>query len=277
MLIPANIGREVDINNHAYCILERIGRARYFGETTSGPYSLNDYVKDNKLLHYFRTCLLKNELVIRQQFNQRINPKKVAVAMLFHIPKYYILIQTTIMRHTERLFAHLLTKETHAAPLEEIRNILGIGQKTTLSFLRNRSEIFEYRQFFYREIFPKSSKAEYTLKKGDKEKKIHAVKLVDPNYDIFRLYDDTIDEKDVISVAEEEEGFLDCSNQMFNRPLLIQVIRKIEESKGEGMSQSDIGRYFGLSKLNARAVIRKVLKYGITFYMKDEGRQRASR
>lgn len=270
-MIPLNIGRECDINNHAYCILERIGRSRYFGETTSGKFSLNDFVKDSKLLHYFRNSLLKNNLVIRQNINQKIRGR-VICTQLFHIPRFYIMVRTTNMVQVEKLLTYLKSKPNYAATCEEARNAINLASKTFLAFLRSRSNLFEYKKYPYREIYPKASKEEYALK-NNQEKKIMGIKLIEPDFDISRLYVD--DEKE--EVIEEDEGFLDCSNQILKRSLIHQVVMKIEESGTEGMSQTEIGKYFGLSKLNARAVLRNAQRtQGITYYMKDKGRQRVS-
>lgn len=270
VLIPSNIGRECDINNHVYCILERIGRSRYFGETTSGPYSLNDYVKDIKLLHYFRMCLLKNNLVFRQQIFQRINNKS-QVTQLFHIPKYYVVVRASDLLQVEKLVTFLFTKPNHIAPHEEVRNHLNLkSQKTLVQLMRAKSEIFEYKKFPYRDLYPNATKKEYASKNGV-EKTILAIRLIDPNLNIFQLYEN--EEKDT-SIDEEKEGFLDVSRQKLNTPLVYQVIQKITESGSRGVSQSELGKHFGLSKLNSRSVLRKVLRAGITTYMRDEGRQR---
>lgn len=52
VLIPINICMETEITIVPYCLLERIGRARFFGEMTSGKHSLNGTVKDPAMLHY---------------------------------------------------------------------------------------------------------------------------------------------------------------------------------------------------------------------------------
>lgn len=272
VLIPSNIGRDCDINNHAYCILERIGRSRYFGETTSGPFSLLDFVKDSKLLHYFRTCLLKNNTVLRQQIVQRINNKSL-ITQIFHLPKYYVVVRTSELLQVEKLFAFLLSKPNHIATNEEVRESLNVKtKKSFISVVRNRGEVFEYKKFRYREIYPNADKNEYSFKSGH-EKTLWAVKLVDPNLDIFQLYEK--EEKEP-AFEDENEGFLDCSRQQLKLPLVYQVLAQIEKSGSRGMSQSDIGKFFGLSKLNSRAVLRRAQKFGLQTYVKDEGRQRTT-
>lgn len=272
VLIPTNIGRDVELNNHAYCILERIGRSRYFGETTSGEFSLNDYIKDSKLLHYFRKLLLKNQLVIRQQLQVKVNGKRLG-CQLFHLPRFYVVIQASNMIVTEKIFQFLLTKPTFSAEMSEVRNLVNMKPKLFASLLKSQKNIFNYEvKAPYRSCYPDATK-EQCMHKNKSERLISVIRLVDPTMDIFQLWN--IEDEDA---QGEEKAFLDISNQKINRTLIHQVCQKITESGREGMSQLEIGTYFGLPKLNARSVIRKLQRnHNITFYMKDVGRQRFSK
>lgn len=271
VLIPTNIGRDNDINNQTYCILERIGRSRYFGEATSGPFSLNDFVNDSKLLHYFRRQLMKNMLVEKQTIQQKLRGKVIQV-QLFHLPKYFELIQVTSKCLTEKLFQFLLTLPYHAASNESARNHLGINQKSFRNFTRSKLGIFETGAFPYRVIYPNAKEEEYFNKAKREEKNVNGVKLIDPNIDIYSLYAEEKEDE-----IEEDSGFLNTSNQIFKSSLIWQVLKKLEEVGPHGMSQTEIGTYFGLSGLNARAICRKIQKdYGVTIYLNDEGRQRTS-
>lgn len=54
VLIPATITIETELTILQYCILERVGRARYNGEATQGKWSLSDIVRDAVNFHYLR-------------------------------------------------------------------------------------------------------------------------------------------------------------------------------------------------------------------------------
>jgi general transcription factor 3C polypeptide 1 len=271
MLIPSNLGRECDINNHTYCILERIGRSRYFGETTSGKYSLNDFSNlDSKLLHYHRRCLLKNELVKRQSINLKIGGK-TCQTQIFHLPNYFVLMHSTSTLRIEKLFYFLKDKPNHIASMEEVRNLFNLKPKSCLTFIRSRPKLFLTAKSPYREVYPQAPKEEYAFK-NDKEKVITIVKLIDPDFDFLSLYANCEENE-----PPEEDGFLDCSNQKIRTSLLHQIAEKIEESGQEGLKQSELAKMLGMTKLNARACMRKVQKMkDIAFYMKDEGRQRSA-
>lgn len=271
VLIPKNIGRECDINEQVYCILERIGRARYFGEATSGPFSLNDFVKDSKLLHYFRNTLIKNQLVVRQHLQLKVRGNRLA-GQLFHLPRFHIVVRADMIL-TEKLFEFLVNKPGQIAEMSKIRTHLKSSHKAVIALIKSRKNVFNYNaKCLYRECYPEASEDKY-VQKNKAEKTIATINLIDPNLDILKLWN--IEDDDL---QGEDKGFLDISNQQFNRPLIHQVCQKIAEAGREGMSQHELGKYFGLSKLNARSVLRKIQKQrNISFYMKDEGRQRVSK
>lgn len=272
VLIPKNAGCECDINNHAYCILERIGRSRYFGEATSGAFSLNDLVKDSKLLHYFRNLLLTYKLVIRQHLQTKVRGTAIS-GQLFHLPRFHIVVKASNMLMTEKLFDHMKKAPNHVIELEEAKRFLNLKQKVFLTFVRSRSNIFKYElKCPYRDCHP-DAPDELCFHKNKSERTITAVRLVDPDIYIFKLWNKEDDDN-----QGDDEGFLDISKQQLNRPLIHQVCQVIADSGKEGKSQLEIGKHFGLSKLNARSVLRKVQRQNnISFYMKDEGRQRVSK
>ncbi|CRL02354.1 CLUMA_CG015427, isoform A [Clunio marinus] len=272
ILIPSNIGRECDINNQGYCVLERIGRSRCFGEATSGQFSLSEFLKDHTLIHYYRNSLCKNHLITRQHFLARVRGAQINCQVL-HLPRFYTAIQTNNMVMTERLFDFLKKKPNHTAEIECVTKFLNIKLKSLSALVKTRPNIFIYhRKRPYRECYPNATEETY-LNKNKTEKMINFFGLVDPNIDIFTFCEPSDDLK-----PEEETIFNDITNQKFNRALTQQVFQKIIESGKEGVSQCEIGKYFGLSRLNARSVIRRLQreKY-ISSYLKDEGRHRISK
>lgn len=273
VLIPNNIGRECDLNNHSYCILERIGRSRYFGETTSSSVSLNDLIKDSKLLHYFRNSLIKNQLVTRQTLQAKIRGQ-VMCTQLFHLPRFHNIIRASNMLLTEQLFDFLKKKPNHIAEIDEVKKFLKVSQKTFLQLVKSRPSIFKYDlKCPYREIFPDATEEE-CFAKNKTFKTVTAVRLYDPDIDIYKCWH----KEDISSNQDVSSEFLDVSKQKLNRTLAQQVEQKIKDTGTEGMSQHEVGTFFGLSRLSARSVMRRLQsKKKISSYLKDEGRQRVSR
>lgn len=276
MLIPKNLNREiVDINNAVYCLLERIGRSRYFGEMTSGTCSINEFVKDPKLLHYHRGILIKYKLVTRQTF-QRKYKNKVFCGSLLHLPRFHNIVKDSAIVMVEKLFEFLSTKPNKLAECEEIRKLLKVSQKTLKKLVQSKQFeiIFELdTKTPYRKVYPNATEEEYMFKSINAEKSLSSVRLIDPKLDIYTLWPQDDDTSTIV-----DNGFLDCRRQRMNMGLAQQAYEMIHKSGAEGASQYEVGKYFGLSKLNSRAVIRKIQRdYGVSYFMKDEGRQRVSR
>lgn len=73
-------------------------------------------------------------------------------------------------------------------------------------------------------------------------------------------------------------GFLDQTGTRLDHPLLNQAYEIIDETKSDGISQSEIATRLGLTKLHARTVVRNLTRLKqITSYMSDASRQRTSR
>jgi predicted XRE-type DNA-binding protein len=170
---------------------------------------------------------------------------------------------------TEKLFNFLLEKKpTYAALVDDVRTHFNLSVKNFRAFVKAKEHIFLHGMLPKQDVIPPKPNEE----KKVKERLVHAVKIIDPNFDIFSLYHDEKEE------VEEEVGFFQQTQQVMRASLAWQVVKKIEQSEHVGMSQAEIASYFGLTRLNARAIIRKVTKnHEITSYLNDEGRQRTSK
>lgn len=52
LLLPSTLPSDVEISILSYCILERLGRARYNGELAQGKFSLSDIGGDPVTFHF---------------------------------------------------------------------------------------------------------------------------------------------------------------------------------------------------------------------------------
>lgn len=85
------------------------------------------------------------------------------------------------------------------------------------------------------------------------------------------------DDDDYDNLSSTANGFLDVSGLRLDDTLLHQAYVLIGQSKCTGLSQLELANKLGLTKLNARTVIRNLGKLNlISSYLKDVGRQRTS-
>lgn len=73
-------------------------------------------------------------------------------------------------------------------------------------------------------------------------------------------------------------GYLSESHEVFEVPLLVQVYDYIRSSKETGVSEPDIGRHFGMSRLVRRSVVKEMKRCSkIERFVTNEGRQKTGR
>lgn len=120
----------------------------------------------------------------------------------------------------------------------------------------------------YRSIYPNAKESEWKLRNGE-ERSVHALSLRNPDINVNEIWK-IIDEDDV----EEREIFLDRTQEVIEIPLLVQVYDFIRSSKAEGVSEPDIGRHFGLGRLERRALVKAIKRTDVEQYVTNVGRQK---
>lgn len=275
ILFPQNLNTDSEITCVTYSVLERIARARYFGEMNSGKYSLSEYMKDSGLLHYQRNILLKYKLVVKQQFQQRVKNVLITGTIL-HLPRFFKIYRPQSATVVEKVIEYLKAKPNNMADYDDLRNLIGMNPKNIIKILKSNDllKLFDHDlKFPYRTFYPNAPPEEYNFKSRNIEKSVNAVKLLQPSINIYDIW-----MKDKDDEIKEECGFLDNKNELVNVPLLKQAYDLIKSSKEQGLSQTELGTILGLSKLNSRSIIRNLerMKYIVSF-SKDVGRQRVNK
>lgn len=195
---------------------------------------------------------------------------------MFHLPQFYIEVKSKKLRTVEKLFDYLKSKKNYMSDVEDVRCYLEVDVNGFKKLIQNSefSKLFAIDNVLYRSVYPNANSDEYKFKKKNTEKTLRVVVIKDPNMDIFKIWNKDGEQ----DVEDESESFLDIKNQYFDVEILRQTYNVIEKSKGVGLSQAEVGRILGLTKLNSRAVCKNLVKLGyITTYIKDEGRQRTTK
>lgn len=256
-----------------YCILERIGRARYHGEVTQGKISLHCTGEDPKSLFYYRKSLLHHKLITKQGFNLKSNANaQNCSGSLLHLPRFYSEHKSKIYFWTERVVDIVKSRPNCIVDYEEIRNEMGgtsISKKLfkTPDFLR----FIKTEKVPFRTVYPDAPRELWKHKASDKEKQLKVVKLVNPNCSVK---DEWVKEEEV---EEEEEGigFVDESTRLLDVPLMTQAFNAVDESGPNGLTQVELSKKLGMTKLQARTLCRNLLRRNlVSTFMHDVGRQR---
>ncbi|XP_039298172.1 general transcription factor 3C polypeptide 1-like isoform X2 [Nilaparvata lugens] len=275
---------DLELTDFMYCCLERIGRSRYHGEITQGKMSLQVLGVDSKTLFYFRKFLLEEKLIIAQLFHMKVNNISVC-GKLIHLPRFYHLVKPKFVTLTENIVEFLYSQPNYVCEVTKLKESLGIT-----CCLRKLTKIPEFQKYvrsdskaLYRSVYPDAEEKDWKQQKQDKERRIHALFLVDPSIDLKefkrKLAGNDDDEENKEEEADEHsQGFLDQSLRVFDRPIVLQVWKILENAGPNGMSATELTKATGLGKLNMRMIIKYMEKSKICVsFLADVSRQRVRR
>ncbi|KAG5343225.1 TF3C1 factor, partial [Acromyrmex heyeri] len=273
-LMSVEVSPTLKLSIMHYCFLERVGRSRYHGEVTQGKLSLAALKEDPKTLFYHRKFLLQHKLITKQIHHQK-SAGHCNSGSLLHLPRFYVERKPKTIYLAEQVVDILRSKHNGVADYDEIKKKLGIGNSIKKLF---RIAVFQKIvktdiRVPYRTLYPKAEPSEWRQKQDpSKEKKIKVVQVLYPDVDVADIWnkEEKEDDEDIVE--------LDISNHLLNVPYLKQANDVIEASQAEGISQANLGREMGLTKLQSRSFMRNVAKAGIAAtYMNDMGRQRITK
>ncbi|KYN36248.1 General transcription factor 3C polypeptide 1 [Trachymyrmex septentrionalis] len=218
--------------------------------------------------------LLQHKLITKQIHHQK-SAGHCNSGSLLHLPRFYVERKPKTIYLAEQVVDILRSKDNGVADYDEIKKKLGIGNSIKKLF---RIAVFQKIvktdiRVPYRTLYPKAEPSEWRQKQDpSKEKKIKVVQVLYPDVDVADIWnkEEKEDDEDIVE--------LDISNHLLNVPYLKQANDVIEASQAEGISQANLGRQMGLTKLQSRSFMRNVAKAGIAAtYMNDMGRQRITK
>ncbi|KAF7988582.1 hypothetical protein HCN44_001155 [Aphidius gifuensis] len=262
----------IDLNIKQYCFLERIGRSRYHGEVTQGKRSLVILGEEPKTLFYHRKVLTKYKLITKQLHHQKSSTHSTPGSLL-HLIRFYVERKPKMIYLAEKIVDILKNSNNYMIDMQELKTQLqmhnSIRKLMKMSFFRKVVTTINER---YRNIYPNAKEIEWKRKGCDKEKYIYAFKLIDPNVDINDLWYDN-------DTYEDDEYYeLDISSQCINQPLLTQANLAVESTTCNGISQTDLSKKMGLTRLVSRTMFRNLEKIGLVgTYIDDIGRQKTTK
>ncbi|XP_072514014.1 general transcription factor 3C polypeptide 1 isoform X2 [Salminus brasiliensis] len=266
---------ELKLSDHSYCILERLGRARWQGEIQRDLH-ISSFKIDAGKLHYLRKSLDRNGLITMQSHVTRLpsGVRQHSILLLlkrFHVDrrsKYDILMEST-----SRLLSDLPNK---VGIVLKLREQLHVGEHT---FKR----VYQYMQAAkmvsvltipLQELNPHAGP--YKTKRGT-DIRVRCLKLLKPY--TRKVIDDEDDDE---NNDEEGDGPVGRNVQAqprdIERDLLSQAYEIVVLTGSKGISQSALRGRLNVGKLESRMICRVLERNGmIKGFMEDEGRQRTTK
>ncbi|KAG7262925.1 hypothetical protein CRUP_018928 [Coryphaenoides rupestris] len=223
ILIGDDSDPDLKIPDPSYCILERLGRARWQGELQRDLHS-SSFRMDAGKFHYLRRCLVRHDLITMQSYVIRLRSKYDIMMETLSKTLQETPGQTASLRAKERTFKHVYhymlsykMVQLVTLPLEEV--LPGAGPCIT--------------------------------KKGTKVT-VRCLKLLKPYM-----------KKDLLGDEDEEEDAMIRYDQTMERDLFSQAYYVVLSTGTKGISQTGLRLRMNLTKLDVRMLCRRLEKAGL--------------
>ena len=266
-----------ELSKLQWCLLERIGRARYLGEATQGKGSLSNITKiPPKTLHYHLKEPERMGLICKQPIYQKIRGMN-AHGSVYSLPRFHVQRKSKSMMLTYKVIKLLKTRPNCMALYPEVIEALNLTQqaikklyKHTLFKNNIRSDVRVPHRFLY----PDASEQQWKTAHGE-ERQYRVMELIKKNMDPEDFwYEDRKDENEEQLGAEEEEDAkldgphrtvpYDKSRIVLERSMAWQSYHLLEEAGPAGLTQLELGIKLGVPKLEARSIYRYLQRSGVT-------------
>ncbi|KAK7085488.1 hypothetical protein SK128_012513 [Halocaridina rubra] len=248
------------------------------GEITQGKVSLAVVGDSPKTQFYHRKRLLKLNLITKQPHQQKGCQGQTQNGSLLHLTRFYVERRSKFIMMIQRAVEILKSKDGHFSLYNSIKEEMGMPDASCRKLFKS----IEFQKYMkvksvpYRRVYPDATPSEWQCKGKDAEKTVRVMELVNPNIDP----QDVCKSEEIADDDEEDDsyqGILDQRRVVFKVGFLQQAYRLVEDAGPEGVSQSDIARLLGQTRLDARTICRNLQRRNkVHTIMKDVGRQRVS-
>ncbi|XP_060715992.1 general transcription factor 3C polypeptide 1-like [Tachysurus vachellii] len=275
-LIGCEGNPELKLNDLSYCILERLGRARWQGELQRDLQTIACRLDSGKI-HYLRKCLDKNGLITMQSHVVRLPSGAQKHSILLLLKRF----------HVDRRSKYDILMESTSNILSELPNNLGIMIK-----LRDQLHICERtfkKMYQYMQAAKMVSLVSVPLQELNpdagpcKTKKgtdiyVRCLKLLKP-YRKNPIDDDEDDDEN-----NDDDGDVPVKRNVqaqardIERDLLAQAYEIVVTTGPKGISKTLLRGQLNIGKLESRMICRVLERnHMIKGFMEDEGRQRTTK
>ncbi|XP_014095965.2 general transcription factor 3C polypeptide 1 [Bactrocera oleae] len=267
VLTPRNKPIPRDLTLVQYCFWEAVGRSRYNGETTSGPYSLFQFCKDSSVIFYIKQKLSHFGLITQQPFHE-FRGDRLVVTSLLNLPQYVPEIPRNIITLIEKIYELVKQSEQQNLPLTEFRTMVPIFARKS-----------KFRRLvltpFFRRIF--EVKKVLTGRKSGKGKELSvlAITLRHPETPLEELIEEEVTEDEKETGISFKDAFTDNKHSFVDMPLKEEFYRAVLRHGTRGCSHTELSNYLSESHCVVRQMVKAMQRDGLIVpHIVDEGRQR---
>ncbi|NXI56567.1 TF3C1 factor, partial [Chloroceryle aenea] len=260
---------DLKLPDFSYCILERLGRARWQGELQRDLHS-GAFKVDAGKLHYHRRVLDRNGLITMQSHVIRLPSGAQQHSILLLLTRFHVDRRSKYDILMEKLSSMLSARSNQMETLGNLREELGLCERTfkrLYQYMMNAG-LAKVVSVPLQDIHPNGGP--YKTKKGT-DVMVRCLKLLKEFRKKMEDYHDD-DEEEIITKAVQPV------DTVCERDMLTQAYELIESRGTKGISQAEIRLAMNVGKLEARMLCRLLERYKVVKgFMEDEGRQRTTK
>ncbi|NXD78060.1 TF3C1 factor, partial [Halcyon senegalensis] len=260
---------DLKLPDFSYCILERLGRARWQGELQRDLHS-GAFKVDAGKLHYHRRVLDRNGLITMQSHVIRLPSGAQQHSILLLLTRFHVDRRSKYDILMEKLSSTLSARSNQMETLGNLREELGLCERTfkrLYQYMMNAG-LAKVVSVPLQDIHPNGGP--YKTKKGT-DVMVRCLKLLKEFRKKMEDFHDD-DEEEIITKAVQPVDIV-CE-----RDMLTQAYELIESRGTKGISQAEIRLAMNVGKLEARMLCRLLERYKVVKgFMEDEGRQRTTK
>ncbi|NXK90061.1 TF3C1 factor, partial [Formicarius rufipectus] len=259
---------DLKLPDFSYCILERLGRARWQGELQRDLHS-GAFKVDAGKLHYHRRVLDRNGLITMQSHVIRLPSGAQQYSILLLLTRFHVDRRNKYDILMEKLSSMLSARSNQMETLGNLREELGLCERTfkrLYQYMMNAG-LAKVISVPLQDIQPNGGP--YKTKKGT-DVMVRCLKLLKKFRKKIEDYHDDDEEEITRTVLPVD---IVCE-----RDMLTQAYELIESRGTKGISQAEIRLAMNVGKLEARMLCRLLDRYKVVKgFMEDEGRQRTTK
>ncbi|XP_071360613.1 general transcription factor 3C polypeptide 1 [Trachinotus anak] len=274
-LIGSESDPDLKLSDDSYCVLEKVGRARWQGELQSDLHGCS-FKTDARKFHYMRKSLVRHGLISMQSHVTRTKSGQQQHSILLLLKRFHTNRRSRydiLSEYVSSLLQQLPGQIASFITLKEQLNVSDSTFKRVLQYLRS-SKLVEFCQCPLEDLDPSAGPC--TTKKGNKVH-VRCLRLVKP-YTRKGITDDDDDDEDDEDDTGARRGAFPPEGRVMEKDVLSQAYHIVLSCGTKGIPKSGIGYRMNVGKLEARMLCRRLERDGlIKGFLEDEGRQRTTK
>uniref|UniRef100_A0A8C2WE14 General transcription factor 3C polypeptide 1 n=1 Tax=Cyclopterus lumpus TaxID=8103 RepID=A0A8C2WE14_CYCLU len=258
-LIGIGSDPDLKLNDDSFCLLERVGRARWQGELQKDLHG-GTFKVDARKLHYLRKSLVKHGLVTMQPHVTRVNTGQKQNSILLLLKRFHVNRRTKydiLMEHMSNLLMQSPDQLSTLMTLkEQLSSVNDQTFKRLTQYMRS-AKFVELCQCPLEDLDPTAGPC--INKKGDKVL-VRCLKLLKP-YTKKGVTEDDDDDDD------EDEDYdhraLPSEGRIMETDTLSQAYQLVLSRGTKGITRRDVEVIMRIGKLESRMICRRLEREGV--------------